>query len=371
MRRLAHPPPAYASLGSVKTLTSRGLVRAVVLVALLGAVVPAGAGAVTKAIWADPNRSLSSQFPIFKRLKVSIFQYDLLWREAASTRPRHPANPRDPAYHWPASVAEVLRLAGRYHMRVLLQVSGVPSWANGGRPASWVPNNPRDFAAFMTAAARHYSNVHLWMIWGEPTRGGLFEPLHAAKPGRSLNARQKIAPHNYARLLDLAYGALKRVSPRNTVIGGSTYTTGEIDTEQWIQNLRLPNGHAPRMDMYAHNPFSTEAPNFSDPPSPAGAVQFSDLKRLGGWIDRYLKPGLPLFLSEWTIPSCPDYEFNYYVDQPVAARWISDAFRLSRQWRRIYALGWIHIYDNIPAWCGGLFDNHDKPKPLYYAFQRG
>jgi len=342
-----------------------------VFVALLCATFPAGAAAFSKAIWPDPNRSLSSQFPIFKRLRVSIFETNLLWYEAAGTRPRHPTNPNDPAYHWPALVQQGISLAGRNHMRVLLQVSGVPSWANGGRPSTWVPRNPRDFAAFMTAAARHYRGVHLWMIWGEPTRAGLFEPLHPAKPGRRLNASQQIAPHNYAKLLDAAYGALKGVNRGNTVIGGSTYTTGAIDTEQWIQNLRLPNGHPPRMDMYAHNPFSTEAPNFSDPPSPNGAVQFSDLPRLAGWIDRYLRRGMPIFLSEWTIPSCPDYEFNYYVDMPVAAKWIDDAFRLARGWSRIYGLGWIHIYDNIPAWCGGLYDNHGKPKPLYYAFQRG
>jgi hypothetical protein len=45
--------------------------------------------------------------------------------------------------------------------------------------------------------------------------------------------------------MDAAYGALKQVSRRNLVIGGSTYTTGDIDTQQWIQNLRLPDGRPP------------------------------------------------------------------------------------------------------------------------------
>jgi hypothetical protein len=98
---------------------------------------------------------------------------------------------------------------------------------------------------------------------------------------------------------------------------------------------------------------------------------FSDLPRLAGWVDHYLHRGLPLFLSEWTIPTCPDNEFNFYVDAPVAAQWIREALHLSRRWSRIYALGWIHIYDESPNWCGGLFTSSGNAKPLFGAFQHG
>ena len=245
----------------------------------------------------------------------------------------------------------------------------------GGRTAGvrrqWATVKPRAFAAFATAAARRYPRVHLWMIWGEPTRAGNFEPITPALPGHPLDQAQRRAPHIYARLLDAAYGALKHASRKNLVIGGSTYTTGQIDAQQWIENLRLPDGKPPRMDMYAHNPFSTEAPSFSDPSSPFGEVQFSDLPRLAGWIDRYLRPGLPLFLSEWTIPTAPDDEFDFYVNAPVAAQWITDALTLARHWKRIYALGWIHVYDNQPASAGGLLYANGTPKPGYFAFARG
>jgi len=333
--------------------------------------IPSGAGAFSKAIWADGNHSLSGQFGLFKRLHVSLYEADLHWNEAAPTKPGDATNPNDPAYHWPASVQQGIALASRDHMQVLLVISGTPGWANGGKSPSWVPNQPSDFAAFSTAAARHYSSVHLWMIWSEANRTGLFLPESAARPGARLNKQQQVAPHNYARLLDGAYGALKGVSRRETVLGGATYTTGQIDTEQWIQNLRLSNGHAPRMDMWAHNPFSTSDPNFSAPPSPQGAVQFSDLKRMGGWIDRWVHRGLPIFVSEWTIPTCVDKEFNFYVDSPVAARWINDAMRISRGWKRIYGVGWIHVYDDPPYECGGLLDSKGKAKPLFNAFARG
>ncbi len=120
--------------------------------------------------------------------------------------------------------------------------------------------------------------------------------------------------------------------------------------------------------MYAHNPFGWEDPNFSDPPSAYGEVQFSDLQRMAGWIDHYLHRGLPIFISEWTIPTGPDREFNFYVDPGVAAQWIRDALRLSRGWRRIYALGWIHVYDSPPTSSGGLLTRSGRPKPSYFAF---
>jgi hypothetical protein len=256
-------------------------------------------------------------------------------------------------------------------MRILLQIIFTPSWANGGRPQNWVPTHMSDFVAFVTAASRRYPSIHLWMIWGEPSRGANFEPLYPAEPGTKLNPQQQVAPHNYARLLDGAYGALKAESRRNLVIGGSTYTSGDIDTQQWVENLRLPDGRAPRMDMYAHNPFGTTQPSFSTPSSPHGIVAFNDLPMLARWIDRYLHRGLPIFLSEWTVSTGPDQEFMFYVDPLTAARWVTDALRLARHWKRIYALGWVHLYDDPRVSYGGLLTVDGQRKPTFWAFARG
>jgi hypothetical protein len=332
---------------------------------------PAGAQAFSKAIWGQVYRAGVNQFPLYRRLGVSIFELDVPWAEVAPTRPRRPADPADPAYEWPAEVQQAITQARRFHMRVLLQVIGAPPWANGHEPSNYAPRNPADFAAFATAAARRYPSVHLWMVWGEPTRAPNFEPLVPAEPIGNLDRAQRSAPHLYARILDASYAALKKLSRRNLVIGGCTYTTGSIDTLQWIENLRLPDGHPPRMDMYAHNPFSFQQPSFSVGPSPFSEVQFSDLPELAGWIDRYLHPGLPIFLSEFTIPTAQDQQFNFYVDPPVAAQWIAAALRLSRHYRRIYALGYINVYDDPPLTYGGLLTASGVRKPGFEAFARG
>jgi hypothetical protein len=350
--------------------------RRAVLVGLLAALsvllAPAGASAFSKAIWGPVYMNGANQFPLYHTLGVGIFEDTLAWAQIAPTQPAHPTNPRDPAYHWPAEVSQAVYQARRFHIRVMLQIFGAPPWANGHHAnQAWAPKNPQDFADFAVAAAKEYPGVRLWMVWGEPTRAGNWYPITKALPGDPLTGSQLTAPHLYARILDATYGALKAVSSHNLIIGGATYTTGLIDAQQWIQNLKLPNGKPPRMDVYSHNPFTYEKPSFSQPFSSVGEVQFSDLHELAGWVDHYLRPGMPLFLSEFTIPTQQDEEFNFWVDPNVAAQWVSDVLRLSRSYHRIYALGWIHVYDSPPYSYGGLLSASGQPKPDYYAFEHG
>jgi hypothetical protein len=165
------------------------------------------------------------------------------------------------------------------------------------------------------------------------------------------------------------------VSRSNLVIGGMTYTTGEISPQQWIENLKLPDGKPPRMDMYGHNPFSYRDPNLANPPSGEQNIDFSDLGRLSQLVDRYLgrprRKRIELFVSEWTVPTAIDQEFNFYVDQSVQARWIADALRIGRQLKSLYAIGWIHLYDEPPTSYGGLLTAAGAKKPGYFAWKAG
>ena len=368
------------------------LVIALVML-LLSAPTASAAGA--KAIWGPLTVNGSSEFPVYKRLGVGIFEMNLDWAQASPIRPANAANPRDKAYRWPTDVDHAIQQAARYHIRVLLQVSGTPRWANGGRAANYPPTDVRALGRFVAAASRRYPAVHLWMIWGEPSRkpnfASLVPTVHVVYShniqhvyiAKRLNRAQLAAPHLYARMLDASYGALKKVSASNLVIGGDTYTTGDITTAQWIANMRLPDGRPPRMDLYGHNPFSWRAPNLLDPPSDPSAgvlpweVDFSDLGRLEQLVDRNLAAPhrhIKLFLSEWTIPTSPnDAEFGFYVAPPLQAQWITDALRIVRRASFIYALGWIHLFDDPPGHgsSGGLIYSNGQPKPGYYAFMHG
>jgi hypothetical protein len=332
-----------------------------------------------KAIWGPVTVNGVSQFPLYRNLGVGILEMKLNWTEAAPTRPHHASDPRDPAYQWPAEVNDAVAVAARYRIRIMLQVIGTPPWANRDRPLNWAPTNSADLARFVTAAARKYPNVHLWMVWGEPNQATNFEPEMRVPPlARTLTRAQADAPHKYAQMLEASYTALKAVSRRNLVIGGNTYTVGDISTRQWIENLRLPDGKPPQMDLYGHNPFSFRKPDLDSPPSPDGEVDFSDLGRLSQLVDHYLAPpgghSIRLFLSEWTIPTGPDNLFGYYVTPALQAQWITAAWRIVRRSPFIYALGWINVYDDPPAshgTAGGLLNYRGSPKPGYYAFRAG
>lgn len=360
-----------------RTQISLAVCLSVVLVALAS---PAAADAAQKkAFWGPVRVNGVSQFPIYRDLGVGIYQIQVHWDSVAPVRPRHPTDPADPAYRWPDEVSDAVQQGRRYGIRVSIMVIGAPRWANGGRPWNWAPRRPVDFAHFTTAAARRYPSVKLWMIWGEPSRQPNFQPLTPTLNPRRLNRRQAAAPRLYARILDAAYGALKRVRRRNLVIGGNTFTSGtplSISPFAWIRYMRLPDGSRPRMDLYGHNPFSARPPDFRNPPLCCGAADFSDLPRLARHIDRYLsrsrRQRIPLFLSEFTIPTgATDQEFNFSTSRKTQARRIRVALRYVRGWSRIYTFGWIHLYDDPPRSNGGLLDSRGHKKPGYFAFKNG
>lgn len=344
---------------------------ATVLTALLAALAPAGASAFQKAVWGPPTYRGINQFPLYRSLGVHIYQTELDWNTVARHKPKDPTSPSDPAYVWPAELAKEIAQAHRYGMRVLIQVGNAPAWANGGHAGlGWAPKSPVAFAQFVQAASRKYPTVHMWMIWGEPNRKGDFRPeVPASYTQTRLTAAQKRAPHLYAQLLDAAYGVLKRGSRSNIVIGGDTYTAGLLDPQQWMANLVLPNGRRPRMDMYGHNPFSYTVPLFGAKPSGYGEVQFSDLPRLEAWTKTYFGRHLPLFLSEFCVPTAVDQTFNFYISPPsVAAKWVKDALVTARHSGYIDALGWVDVHDQLPVNSCGLIQQDGKRKPDFYAF---
>lgn len=359
--------------------------RGLILVCAVMLAVPGGAGAATptmkKSIWGPVQRDGVSQFPIYRDLGAGLYQYTITWNDIAPKRPRRQTDPADPAYGWPAELDYAISEARKYGMEVSLLVMNAPRWANGRANHRFSPP-PRDFGRFLIAASRRYPAVRHWMIWGEPSRAANYRPLIHEERDKPLSRAARAAPRRYARLLDHAYSVLKRADRRNRVIGGNTFTTGDISPRNWIRNLRLPDGRPPRMDFYGHNPFTARRPDLKKPPLGFGFADFSDLDTLVGWIDRSLarrgrNRGLRLFLSEFLLPTDhPNSEFNFYVTREAQADWLSAALRITRRWSRIYTLGWVALYDDEPQADGlevarGLLEHDGDRKPSYAAYRDG
>jgi hypothetical protein len=356
------------------------LAIALCLLAMLAAVPSAAARSLDKGFWGPTQVGGVSQFPIYDDLGVTIFQMSISWAQVAPTRPRDPRDPHDPAYAWPADADYAISQARAHGMRVLLMLTQAPPWANGGHTPEYAPDRSRDFADFVRAAARRYPAVHDWMIWGEPSRSANFKPFVEQPYGAPMTRARRRAPERYARLLDAAYGQLKAQRRSNRVIGGNTYVTGEVRPMSWMRSMKLPDGRPPRMDLYGHNPFSFRRPDLRNAASPQGVVDLSDIGRFDRAIQRSLgrprKKTIKLFLSEFTIPTGPDSEFNFYTSPATQASWITSAFRVARQVKDVAGLGWIHLYDEAPSppdtvVNGGLLTYDGTKKPGYAAFKRG
>jgi hypothetical protein len=312
-----------------------------------------------------PGAERCSAFPLYRRLGVDVFQYQIQWNEIAPTEPAHPRNPRDPAYRWPHEFQFAVRKARRSGIQMMFEIKGSPPWANGGNPSNWAPN-PRAYAAFAYAAARRYPSVHHWEIWGEPTRTANFVP------------QGKAGAHRYARILNAAYGALKRVRRRNVVVGGMTFFGGYTRPPDWIEYLRLPNGRPPRMDWYGHNPFEARYPRIND--RPIGDFRgLNDIDTLWREVRRHYRGfrgrrPRKLWLSEWTVQSDhASYVFPYSVSRAEQAKRLKAGYRLARHQDYVKGMGWYQLIDYPPApsnptW--GLITYDGTRKPAFRAYRR-
>lgn len=325
----------------------------------------------------------ASAFPIYHELGVQVLETQLSWAKTAPTSPGAPTNPADPAYSWPPALEQMISQAAQYGITVAVMVKNTPAWANGGQNESWAPNNAQDYANFMTAASRRYPTVHFWMIWGEPTRSGNFNPMPPNSP---------VGPRRYALLLDAAYGALKAVSTSNVVIGGMTWSDGLVTPPDFIRWMRLPDGQPPRLDYYGHNPYSTRFPNLKEGPERVPVISHGRVKLKPGPLRdintiatleaelavayRHRPGGAPkLWLSEFNVSSdAPNRAFDYFVSRAAQARWVTAAFKLVDSVPYVASLGWYDLLDEPASVPGhlttGLLDENGIPKPAFNAYAR-
>jgi hypothetical protein len=313
------------------------------------------------------SRDACSAFPLYRQLGVDVYQFQIHWDEIAPQQPAHPRDPADPAYQW-GPVAKVVDAAAASGIRVAALVKRAPQWASGHHQPIWAPKDPRAFADFVYAASRRFPGIRMWMIWGEPSRKENFLPLEPGKPR---------GPHIYAAMLDRAYVALKKASPRNTVIGGMTLNGGTIMAPDYIRMMKLPDGRPPRMDLWGHNPFDARFPRLADPP--LGRYRgFNDVDTLYAEISAAYRAGhrkVPrLWLSEWTIVSdrpLPLFS-GFFVSRKEQAIRIKAAYKIARRAKYVTGLGWFTLMDQAGSEGGagwGLLDEHGAKKPAFEAFE--
>jgi len=331
-----------------------------------------------KAIWGPAT---PKAFQEYSRLGVGVYQMSMSWASVAPNRPARPRDPSDPAYSWLAELDTAIALAKKRGIKIGVNLTFAPKWANGKSQRRWAPKDPKNFADFAAAAARRYPYVKYWIIWSEPSRRENFMPLARVRAPRQLTRGERRGPRLYASILDASYRAIKSVAPNDMVVGGNTIPGGDIRPLRFIQAMRLVGGKPPRMDIYGHNAYSPRLPRLSQRPAAKGVADLSDLDTLTGWLDRYLGRNgrnrrLKVFVSEYTLPTNRNDVLPFWGNRQDQARYARAALRVGRDFDRLYTLGWFQLYDQAPNannlqanW--GLLDWRGKRKPAYRAFRNG
>jgi hypothetical protein len=184
--------------------------------------------------------SLEIRLGTLDQLGAKLVRHMLSWRDIAPTKPRHPALPSDPAYRW-TTTDRVLGALHAHGTTVLVTFYRVPSWANGGRGSSVVPNDKRALADFAVAVAKRYPWLRLWEVWNEPNLQSFLNPN---------------SPRLYVqRMLNPTYRALHVLRPANRVAGGATAplsTSSGLSPVTFMRGMR--KAHA-LLDAYSHHPY--------------------------------------------------------------------------------------------------------------------
>ena len=161
-----------------------------------------------------------------QRANGSIVHILANWSTIAPTKPAHPLNGSDPAYHL-SDIDALARSAQQYGFEVLLTISGTPKWANGGKTPNYPPTNMNDLTQFSqmlaTALQRHESGLRR----RDPLLG-----LERAEPRELFLAPQFsssgkiVSPGTYAKLYMAAYKGIKAGNKVALVAAGETSNRG-------------------------------------------------------------------------------------------------------------------------------------------------
>jgi hypothetical protein len=99
-------------------------------------------------------------------------------------------------------------MAQQRGIKVLAELWGTPTWANGGQGQNVPPSNVNDYADIAGYAANYFKGkVNAWEIWNEPNLSGFWSTKD---------------PATYAAMVKAAYPRFKAADPTVPVVAGAT-----------------------------------------------------------------------------------------------------------------------------------------------------
>lgn len=318
---------------------------------------------------AAPIEELQDRLKEVRATRAKVARFDILWSEVAKTKPKNPANHRDPAYDWTRADIVINGFA-RSRITPIISVYSTPGWAVQGRndpvETQYNPNAPRpaEYARFMFAVAKRYAGkARHFEIWNEPNLKGFY----------SLNGKTSLA--HYKRLVRVTYPIIRRANKRAIVIAGvagprSSTGGGNIGAKPWL--IGLVRDRKVRFDAYSQHLYPSQGPRFRSRSYNRAFPTWNSLPFIFAQLNKK-KRGMKLYITEagYTTAETP------FRKGPAVVKTLGQQRLFLRQMftlptvrsPRVAAVVWFNLTDNI-NWPAGLIEESGKRKPAWAAFRR-
>lgn len=296
------------------------------------------------------------------------------WALLAPTRPRFPADADDPAYRL-GDLDELVRESARYGLRVMVDITGTPKWANGGQSPNHMPKNMNDFATFVRMLALRYDgrnagkgSVALWSVWNEPNLGLFLTPQFAGT--------RIVSVANYAKLYKTAYSAIKSENPYAKVAVGETSARGRDRHVAGLSDTVAPGTFAKLLakipgvhfDAWAQHPYPTSrtAPPLEKVKYPN--VTLSQLPTFEKALAAEFHHSVPVWITEFGYETKPAQPYG--VTTAKQSAYAKQALTIARNDPNVQMFCWFTFRDNPGnPWKSGLESADGVPKPALAPFE--
>src|SRR5262249_35002193 len=303
---------------------------------------------------------------------ASVIHTTASWPVIAPTKPATPANGDDPTYRL-GDLDDLVWQAGLHGMRVMINITGTPKWANGGKAPNVMPKKLSDLTTFARMLATRYNgnnghgSVSLYSVWNEPNLQLFLTPQFSGK--------KIVGPANYAKLYKSAYSGIKAGNKYAQVAIGETSARGRDKPLNGNSATVAPGTFAKylakvpglKFDAWAHHPY----PSTSNLP-PTQKVRYpnvalSTLPQFEKDLKKWFHRSVPIWITEYgheTKP--PDAHGTSYSKQAVYAK---QALNIAKKDPLVHMFIWFTFQDSAGnPWQSGLFAASGATKPAYNAF---
>ncbi len=245
-------------------------------------------------------------------------------------------------------------------LRIFVQFTGAPAWANGGSADNSAPPTPEGrlaYAAFLQElAGRLGPYIDAYSAWNEVNQPEYWNPID---------------PAGFAALQRAVYPAIKAADPTGIVVSGTIYSKGGTFD---FMRAAYAAGLKGSFDVLGWMLFSTVEPE-SPPPPGRGAPQPTlpsvlDLQAFLGGAD----PGRPIWIVEYGYSTCQVGDNGFVcVPEATQADYLARAYTYMRRNLNVDRMFWFSLKD-LGTGPGreanyGLVHNDFSEKPSFAAMR--